>query len=147
MLWMITAHHQIVFDVLTHWARVMYLVIIKLNHHWFRQWLITWLVLSHYLNQYWNSVSWTLWNKFQWNFYQHTTIFIQGNKSEMSSGKLQPFCFNLNVLWQKPYKNGSSALLITCLWNPLLIVGFLSQGQWWLKCIHLMKSSCKFPCT
>ena len=31
---------------------------------------------SHHLIQCWNIVNWTLWNKFQWNFNQNTTIFI-----------------------------------------------------------------------
>ena len=32
---------------------------------------------SHYLNQWWNIVNWTLRNKFQWNFNQNLNIFVQ----------------------------------------------------------------------
>ena len=38
-----------------------------INHHWFRQWLVAWPAPSHYLNQCWDIVNWTLGNKLQWN--------------------------------------------------------------------------------
>ena len=47
------------------------------NHYWFRQWLIAWSVPSHYLNQCWNIVNWTLRNKPQWNLNKNSYIFIQ----------------------------------------------------------------------
>ena len=34
---------------------------------------------SHYLNQYWNIVNWTLENKLQWNLNKNSYIFIQEN--------------------------------------------------------------------
>ena len=34
---------------------------------------------SHYLNQYWLIVNWTLMNKFQWYFNRHSIIFIDEN--------------------------------------------------------------------
>ena len=37
---------------------------------------------SHYLNQCWNIVNWTLRNKFQLNFYRNAYIFIQENALE-----------------------------------------------------------------
>ena len=37
------------------------------NHHWFRQWLVAWPMPSHYLNQSWNFVDWTIRNKLQWH--------------------------------------------------------------------------------
>ena len=49
------------------------------NHHWFRWWLVAWTAPSHYLNQYWNIVNWTLRNKLQWNFNRDSHIFIQEN--------------------------------------------------------------------
>ena len=52
---------------------------------------------SHYLNQCWNIVNWALRNKFQWNFDENTTIFIQENDL-LPSGKWRPFCLSLNVL-------------------------------------------------
>ena len=30
------------------------------NHHWFKLWLVAWTAPSHYLNQCWNIVNWTL---------------------------------------------------------------------------------------
>ena len=56
-------------------------------HHWFRYWLVAWSVPSHYLNQCWNIVNWTLSNKFQWNCYRNSNIFSQENAFE-------------NVLWK-----------------------------------------------
>ena len=55
---------------------------------------------SHYLHHCWNILNWTLGNKFQWNFHQNTSIFIQENvlmRLKMSSGKC-PFCLGLHVL-------------------------------------------------
>ena len=37
---------------------------------------------SHYLNQCWNIVNWTLGNKIQWNLIQNLYIFIQENAFE-----------------------------------------------------------------
>ena len=44
-----------------------------INHHWFRWWLVAWSAPSHYLNQCWHIVNWTLRNKLQWN---HNQKFI-----------------------------------------------------------------------
>ena len=35
--------------------------------------------LSHYMNQCWLVVNWTLWNQFLWNSYQNTKLFIHEN--------------------------------------------------------------------
>ena len=43
----------------------------KTDHHRFRQWLVAWTAPSHYLNQCWNIVNWTLGNKFRWNLYRN----------------------------------------------------------------------------
>ena len=49
---------------LIHWGRMTHICVTKqINHNWFRQWLVAWLVPSHYLNQCWNIVIWTLRNK------------------------------------------------------------------------------------
>ena len=40
------------------------------------------MVPSQYLNQCWFTVDWTHGNKFQWNFNQNTTLFIQENEFE-----------------------------------------------------------------
>ena len=52
------------------------------GQHWFRWWLVTCSAPSHYLNQYWAIVNWTLRNKLQWNFHQNTYLFIDENASE-----------------------------------------------------------------
>ena len=53
----------------------------KQGHHWFRQWLVPGPLPSHYLNQCWLTVNWTLGNKFQ-------TIFIQENESQSAVCKM-----------------------------------------------------------
>ena len=45
--------------MLTHWGRVMHVCVIELTHHCF---IIAWPAPSHYLNQCWNVVNWTLRN-------------------------------------------------------------------------------------
>ena len=66
---------------------------------WFSWWLVTWPAPSHYLNQWWNIVDWTLGNKLQWNLNQNLHIFIQESACEnvvweMSSILFQPQCVN-----------------------------------------------------
>ena len=61
---------------LTHRGRVRLICISKLCHHWFRWWLGAWSAPTHYLNQCWYIVNWTLGNKFQWNLNQNTIIFM-----------------------------------------------------------------------
>ena len=51
---------------------------------------------SHYLNQQWLIVNWTLGNKLQRNFNQNTFIIQDVLKCQIS--KWQPFCLCLNVL-------------------------------------------------
>ena len=58
---------------------------------------------SHYLNQCWNIVKWTLRNKLQWNFNRNSNIFIQENPlqnviCEMASILSRPQC----VKWRRP---------------------------------------------
>ena len=67
------------------------------HHHWFRWWLVTWSAPSHYLNQCWNIVNWSITNKLQWNFNCKYYIFIQENAfknvgCEMSAILSQPQC-------------------------------------------------------
>ena len=54
----------------------------KTNHHWFRLWLVAWTAPSHYMNQCWNIVNWTLRNKLLWYFNRNSNIFIQENALE-----------------------------------------------------------------
>ena len=45
-------------------------------------WVVAWTAPSHYLNQCWNIVNWTLGNKLQWNFSRNSNIFIEENTFE-----------------------------------------------------------------
>ena len=54
---------------------------------------------SHYLNQHWLNINWTLSNKLQWNFNQNTKPFIHDNVFEHSVCEMaailsQPQCVN-----------------------------------------------------
>ena len=77
------------------------------NHHCFRYWLVAWSATSHYLNQCWDIVNWTLMNKLQWNFNRYSSIFIQENGfenvvCEMASILSRPQCVNAHcfmVIW------------------------------------------------
>ena len=56
-------------------------------HQWISSALIqimafTYSAPSHYLNQCWHIVNWTIGNKFQWNFNRNSNIFIQENAFE-----------------------------------------------------------------
>ena len=69
-------------------------------HHWFSQWLGAWSAPSHYLNQCWNAVNWTLKNKLKWNFNPNSNIFIQENAfesavCEMAAILSRPQCVNI----------------------------------------------------
>ena len=65
------------FHALSHWGLVTHICVVELGHHWFRQWLVACSVPSHYLNQCWNIVNWTVRNKLHWNFNRNSNIFIQ----------------------------------------------------------------------
>ena len=54
----------------------------ELGQRLFRLWLVVYSAPSHYLNQFWSIVNWTIENKFQWNFNQNTKLFIHENASE-----------------------------------------------------------------
>ena len=58
----------------------------------------TWISPSHYLNQNWNIVNWTLRNKLPWNFHQNSYLFIKENAYENVIYECRPFCLGLNVL-------------------------------------------------
>ena len=59
-----------------------HICISELGQHWFRYWLVACSVPSHYLNQNWLIVNWTLRNKLQWNSNQNTKLFIHENAFE-----------------------------------------------------------------
>ena len=68
--------------ILTHLPQVPHICFIESGQHWFRQWLVAYSAPSHYLNQCWVIVNWTLRNRLQWNFNQNTKLFIHENASE-----------------------------------------------------------------
>ena len=53
---------------------------------------------SHYLNQCWNIVNWTLGNKLQWNLIEIQTFSLKKIRLKMLSAKCCSFCLSLNVL-------------------------------------------------
>ena len=67
---------------LTHLSLVPNICVGVLDQHWFRQWLVAYSAPSHYLNQCWVIVNLNLRNKLQWNFIQHTKLFIHKKASE-----------------------------------------------------------------
>ena len=64
-------------------------------NHWFRLWLGAWMVPSHYLNQWWDIVNWTVGNQHQWNPKKKLNIFIHETVFENVISK---FCLTLNML-------------------------------------------------
>ena len=63
---------------------------------------------SHYLNQCWNIVNWTLRNKLQWNFNRNYNIFIKENAlrgvvCEMAVMLSRPQCVKLRAAILKSY--------------------------------------------
>ena len=84
---------------LTHWGRVMHICFSKLNIIASdNDGLVAWPAPSHYLNQCWNIVNWTLRNKLQWNFNRIRTFSFKKIRLKVSSAKWQPCCLGLNVL-------------------------------------------------
>ena len=60
------------------------------NHHWSAP--------SHYLNQWWNIVNWTLRNKLQWNLNRNLKFSFKKIRLKVSSAKWRLFFLGLNVL-------------------------------------------------
>ena len=59
---------------------------------------LAWSALSHYLNQCWNIVNWTLRNKLQWILIEFHTFSFRKMRLKMSAAKCWPFFLCLNVL-------------------------------------------------
>ena len=66
---------------LTRWGPVAYIGYHSTDCH-LDKWLSTCLVPSHYLNQWWLNVIYTIGNKFQWSLIRNTNIPIQENAFE-----------------------------------------------------------------
>ena len=70
-----------------------HIIVSASDQHWFREWLAAYSAPSHYLNQCWVLVNWTLRNKFQWSFNQNTQLLlIHEVHLDISSVKWRPFC-------------------------------------------------------
>ena len=78
--------HQVInnisYSVLTHWGGVTHICVSQLDHHCFRSWPVACTAPSHYLNQCWTIVNWTLSNKLQCNLNRNSNTFIQENALE-----------------------------------------------------------------
>ena len=90
--------------LLTHWGRVTHICVSKLTIFSSDKWLVTWPAPSHYLNQCWNIVNWTLGNKLQWNLNRNLFIFIQENAFENVVWKMAailsgPQCVKGDDIW------------------------------------------------
>ena len=68
------------------------------DHHCFRWRLVAWSAPSHYLNQCWNIVNWTLGNQLQCNCNPNSNIFIQENAFKNVGCEMAFICLGLNVL-------------------------------------------------
>ena len=67
---------------LTHLSLVSHICVNGMVEHWFRWWFVACSAPSHYLNQCWFTIDWTIRNKIRCNSNQNTTIFIHKNASE-----------------------------------------------------------------
>ena len=82
---------------LTHWGRVMHICVRKLTTIGSDNGFVPWTEPSHYLNQCWYIVNWTLRNMIQLNFSRNQNIFIQekalqNDICEMASILSRPQC-------------------------------------------------------
>ena len=107
---------------LTHVPLVPHICVSESGQHWFRQWLVTYSAPSHYLNQCWVIVNWTLMNKLQWNFNQNTKLSFTKMHLKISSAKWRPFCPR-EMESKNSYKTAHSSSMRTsmeCLSNALV---------------------------
>ena len=75
---------------LTHWSRVTHICVGKLT--------IAGSAPSHYLNQCWNIVNWTLGTNFSEILIEINTFSFKKMHLKISSRRWRPFCLGLNVL-------------------------------------------------
>ena len=88
----------------------------ELGHHLFRWWLIADSNPSHYLNQLWCIVNWTLRNKRWWDLNQHMMVTTENYAFGNVSCKTSAILFWPNVLpslltWELPH-NGKGPISI-----------------------------------
>ena len=103
------------------------------DHHWFRQWLVIWPAPSHYLNQCWNIVNWTLENIFKWNLKRNTYIFIQENVFE-------------NVIWKMAaILSWSQCVKLNASLASLYVMNIRRQTHLTSYILHWQSSELIFP--
>ena len=81
------------------------------NHHWFRQWIVACTAPSHYLNQCWNNVNWTIKNKFSGIFIK-IDIFFQDSAFEYVVWKLAA------ILYRRQFVNHMNLPVMDNFTNP-----------------------------
>ena len=120
-------------SVLTHWGQVMHICVSVINHHWFRWWLVARSVPSHYLNQCWFIINWTLGNKFQCNLNENSNFSFKKMHLKILSAKWQPFCLSLNVLSLLVLKLEESRITQSVPWllMPWFLVSPGHPQQWY----------------
>ena len=103
--------------ILTHWGRVTHICVSKLTIIGSDNGFVAWPAPSHYLNQCWIIVNWTLRNKLQWNLNRNSNIFIQENAfesvvCETAAILSRPQCVKLNKLLNRRHKSSCEAAVM-----------------------------------
>ena len=80
-------------------TQILQIHVNDLGTHWLRQSLVACSAPSHYLNQFWYIINWTIRDTFQWKFNQCTKTLIKKMHLKMALAKFPPFCLRDNGLW------------------------------------------------
>ena len=105
---------------LTHLPLVPHIFVSEWGQHWFRYWLAIYSTPSHYLNQCWVIVNWTLKNKLQWNFNKNTKLSFTKMHLKLSSAKWRPSCpggDELTLHYCPPYNRTKLVWPFVCIQN------------------------------
>ena len=118
--------------VLTHWGWVMHTCVGKLTNIDSDNGLLPerrQVIMTHYRNQCWNIVNWTLRNKLQWNCNRNSNISIEenafeNNVCEKAAILSQPQCVNPFTLlwWLILIDDIDLSGLTTYIWRPLYVM-------------------------
>ena len=101
------------------WINVMHIFISDLCHHWFRLWLLPWWAPSHYLNQCWITINWTLKINLSETWIKMAQFFTTKINSKTSS-----------ATWWHHQMEKFFVLLAHCVGNSPVLVTTLHKGQW-----------------
>ena len=82
-----------------------------IGQHWFKEWLVAYSAPSHYLNQCWRIVNWTLGDKRQWNLNQNTFFFIHESAFE------NIVCEMVAILSRGRWVNGDLYMIVAADWT------------------------------